>query len=183
MWNSRKQSERYLRKLVALGGVVQRLPNGKLVGRMVRKEGGQKRKSQWQFKVNKQTNCWEWLRSIPSSYGYCRSRGKLTTAHRVVFEFCLEPIPTGLTLDHLCRNRICVNPAHMEPVTMKENTLRGDGPTAINSRKTHCIHGHEFNKENTRIVIRNDCNGRACRECDRNENRKLRKLKNNELGK
>lgn len=69
--------------------------------------------------------------------------------HRIVYELLADPIPEGLTLDHLCRNRPCVNPAHMEPVTMGENSARGTGWAGRNSRKTQCVNGHEFALGNT----------------------------------
>jgi len=69
--------------------------------------------------------------------------------HRIAYEFALGPIPDGLTLDHLCRNTICCNPAHLEPVTLRVNTLRGTSPIADNARKTHCKNGHPFDEANT----------------------------------
>ncbi len=71
-----------------------------------------------------------------------------------------------MTLDHLCRNKACVNPEHLEPVTQKENVLRGVGPTAINAKKTHCIRGHEFNEQNT--IFHPRTNYRTCRVCKNN---------------
>jgi len=74
------------------------------------------------------------------------------------------PIPAGLQLDHLCRNRACVRPDHLEPVRSRENTLRGFGPSAINARKTVCAHGHPFDEANTG---RSPNGRRFCRECGR----------------
>jgi len=84
-------------------------------------------------------------------------------AHRYVYEQEVGPIPDGLTLDHLCRNRACVNPDHLEPVTMRVNTLRGETITARNAAKTRCDKGHEFTPENT--MRKPD--GRRCRVCQR----------------
>jgi hypothetical protein len=92
-----------------------------------------------------ETGCWLWL-GIINAEGYGRIYVGGTTpelqAHRVVYEQVRGLIPTGLTLDHLCRFPGCVNPAHMDPVTMRENILRGTGPTARNAVKTHCPKGH-----------------------------------------
>lgn len=73
------------------------------------------------------------------------------------------PVPDEMQVDHLCRNRGCVNPEHLESVTNRENTLRGSGVAAINAAKTCCKRGHEFNESNT--YYRPDGTGRACRTC------------------
>ena len=122
-------------------------------------------------------DCWIWLgamSSTPTDYGQVQWRGKHAPAHRVVYEILVGPIPDGLTLDHLCRNHSCVNPKHLEPVTMRENTLRGVGPTAVNARKTHCHNGHEFTLLNTQVVRRRGCIERHCRKCKRETKRRLR---------
>lgn len=85
-----------------------------------------------------------WLKELNKSKTYL--------AHRVMYENCVGPIPEGLVLDHLCRNTICINPDHLEPVTVIENLMRGVGESAKNKRKTHCIRGHKFTPENTRTV-------------------------------
>jgi len=85
-------------------------------------------------------------------------------AHRFAYEALVGPIPEGLKLDHLCRNRACVNPDHTEPVTDRVNTLRGFGPTAMNARATHCSEGHEFTDENTYL---NQSGSRVCLTCMR----------------
>src|SRR6266576_3456485 len=87
--------------------------------------------------------CWPWQANRGRGYGNVWIAGRMYRAHRVAYELLIGPIPEGLTLDHLCRNRGCVNPAHLEPVTSRENTLRGEGISANNARKTHCKHGHE----------------------------------------
>ena len=94
--------------------------------------------------------CWEWIRSCSSGgYGHAWIDGGHIYAHRLSYEVHKGKIPDGLTIDHLCRNRKCVNPEHLEAVTRRVNNLRGTSPSAWNYRKTHCISGHEFNKENT----------------------------------
>lgn len=100
-----------------------------------------------------ENDCWEWQGyRRPSGHGTFRVGGKGSSpvhAHRVAYALSVGPIPDGLHLDHLCRNPGCVNPAHMERVTLVENTRRGLSPTAVNARKTHCKRGHEFTPENT----------------------------------
>ncbi|WP_227412199.1 HNH endonuclease signature motif containing protein [Cryobacterium sp. BB736] len=86
-------------------------------------------------------------------------------AHRWAYEHYVGPIPEGMHLDHLCRNRKCVNPEHLEPVTLRENLLRGIGPSAVHAKKTHCPAGHEYAGDNlynhpTKIM-------RVCRTCGR----------------
>jgi len=113
--------------------------------------------------------CWQWTgRLTPDGYGHSFIDGKLRMAHRVVYERAIGPIPPGLQLDHLCRNRGCVNPYHMQPVTQRENALRGNGFSGVNARKTHCPRGHKFSEENT---YRSPKGGRFCRACRRTSNR------------
>lgn len=106
------------------------------------------------------SGCWLWKKPTPNGYG----RVGLVWAHRLAYELLVGPIPTGLELDHLCRAPACVNPAHLEPVTHFENLRRGNGPAAINARKTHCIRGHGFTAENT---YRPPSGDRRCRTCVR----------------
>ena len=171
-WNSVENSERHLRRLVELGGVVTRLPSGELVGKMEKKEvgRGRKPKNEWQFKVSEPGNCWIWLRGT-SGKGYGAFPGGPipgARAHRKYFMILVGPIEKALVLDHLCRMPACVNPAHLEPVSNKENILRGFGMSAMNSIKTACKRGHLFTQENTRYIA----SWRACRECQRMYGRK-----------
>lgn len=119
------------------------------------------------YEVNEETGCWEWRSTIlRTGYPQIGAGGagcKTLLAHRVAYELFVGPIPEGLTIDHLCRVRHCVNPAHLEAVTLRENVLRGDTPAAKNSMKTHCINGHPFNEVNTYMNGRS----RACRACHR----------------
>lgn len=117
-------------------------------------------------KVSRSDGCWEWTGScfIPQGYGRFWMGGtKYVRAHRFAYELLVGPIPDGLVLDHLCRNRKCVRPDHLEPVTQGENVLRGVGLPAVNVAKTHCIHGHEFTEANTYRCG----NARNCRACHR----------------
>lgn len=101
-------------------------------------------------KVEKTDTCWLWTAcTFRGGYGSFWFDGKLVRAHRFAYELLISPIPRGLQLDHLCRVRACVNPVHLEPVTGRENVLRGEGPTAFNALKTHCAHGHLLDEVNT----------------------------------
>jgi hypothetical protein len=129
-------------------------------------------------KVNKTDTCWLWtgalLREGYGQIGYTMD-GVVTRwlAHRLVYTMIKGEIPKGLTLDHLCRVRSCVNPDHLEPVTLKVNLLRGEGVGALNARKTACKRGHPFDAENTYVW-----NGkRICRECGRENVRRARAKK------
>jgi hypothetical protein len=126
-------------------------------------------------KVEKTSGCWYWNGAISDNgYGnfYIPNENRKTTlAHVLAYRWCVGPIPDGKHLDHLCRTRRCVNPEHLEPVTCKENLLRGIGPTAMNASKTHCKHGHPFTPENTYFRNRSSkrpTGGRKCRICIRN---------------
>lgn len=95
--------------------------------------------------------CWLWMGALtaaaPNGYGrFMRGDGTTTTAHRVSFEWLVGEIPEGLELDHLCRVRRCVNPQHLEPVTHRENVLRGVSIVADFARQTSCVWGHEFDR-------------------------------------
>lgn len=129
-------------------------------------------------KVDKSGDCWLWTARI-NSCGYgtfsARANGWVPRmAHRLAYEYLIGPIPVGLQLDHLCRNRACVNPEHCEPVTGRENTLRGVTLAAANAAKTHCIRGHEFTPENTNV---GPSGARRCRTCSALRQRKYRRKK------
>ena len=91
--------------------------------------------------------------------------------HRAIYEKFVGPIPDGLTIDHLCRNRLCVNPAHLEPVTLAANVLRGESLPAKNARKTHCPKGHPYDETNTHITKQG---WRICKACNRERQRSPR---------
>lgn len=108
------------------------------------------------------SGCWLWTGARSGSgYGNLWANGRNALAHRVVWESLVGPIPPGLTLDHLCRNQLCVNPDHLEVVTTKVNTMRGTSFAAVNARKTQCPRGHPYEGKN---LIRYG-NGRFCRAC------------------
>jgi HNH endonuclease len=114
------------------------------------------------------TRCLEWTGYLIRGYGQfsvgqLNGRTVQARVHRWLYERWVGPIPKALTIDHLCRNKRCVNPKHLEAVTRAENVLRGEAPSAQNARKTHCKNGHEFTPENT--IWRAD--GRSCRSCKR----------------
>lgn len=110
------------------------------------------------------SGCWIWLGKLGGRGYGCYGRNN-RAAHRLSWEIENGPIPDGLVVDHKCRNILCVNPSHLEPVTNVENVLRGKGPTALNAAKTHCHKGHEFTPKNTKLQIRNGRVSRSCKKC------------------
>lgn len=126
--------------------------------------------------VNPETGCWEkhgWVNN--AGYGQVRIGKKFYLMHRLAWEGVNGPIPAGLTIDHLCRNRCCSNPDHLEAVTHRENLMRSPTQiTAVHARKTHCIRGHEFTPENTKIrASKNGAPGRVCIACEKQKGRKV----------
>lgn len=120
-------------------------------------------------KVAKTDACWLWTAAKDQyGYGLFSSTSKMG-AHRWAYERLVGPIPKGLVIDHLCRTRACVNPAHMEAVTNKENILRGESLSAQRGRQTHCKYGHEFTPENTYV---RPGGHRDCRVCLRRRDQK-----------
>lgn len=113
-------------------------------------------------KVDKSGDCWEWIASRQFGYGRFRFNGGPVGAHRVAWLLLRGAIPAGMTLDHLCRNRGCVNPDHLEVVTRGENVLRGEGVTAREARQTTCVNGHVLAPPN---IYRCNGKGRICRTC------------------
>lgn len=123
------------------------------------------------------TGCWLWMGCQRRGYGGYRVGGKGSAfrgAHRVAYETLVGDVSSGLQLDHICRNRDCVNPAHLEPVTARENTLRGQTPAARNAAKTHCPKGHAYDAENTHLDETTGRHIRVCRACGRENMRRFR---------
>ena len=122
----------------------------------------------WKW-VEINNRCWNWTGALsPDGYGQFWN-GKRVRAHRYAYETFIGPIPEELECDHLCRNRACVNPAHIELVTSSVNSLRGLAPAMIKQfhlSKTHCPHGHAYDEGNTYIAPNG---GRECRTCRRKQ--------------
>lgn len=113
-------------------------------------------------RIEKTKSCWLWTGGTGrNGYGDVYFDGRMQKAHRIVYRIFKGPIPEGLVLDHLCRIRRCVNPDHLEPVTHRENTIRGIGFASVNHRKTTCPRGHLYDTK--------DKCGRRCLQCRREQ--------------
>ena len=117
-------------------------------------------------RVDKTNKCWEWKGTVcpKTGYGIFPIKHMTIRAHRLSYEFYTgKPLPANKVCDHLCRNRACVNPVHIEMVDSKTNILRGVGVAAINARKIKCVNGHEFKFPN--VYVPRSIHGRHCRKC------------------
>ena len=123
------------------------------------------------------SGCWLWTgATFPNGYGTLKYHKKPWLAHRFFYTALRGPIPDGWVIDHLCRNRSCVNPDHMQIVTQWENNARGAGISAMNLRKTHCSKGHPLSGSNLyRYKKRRSC--RRCRNSASIISRRNRNLK------
>jgi hypothetical protein len=119
--------------------------------------------------------CWLWTASkMQYGYGAFNFGPRIGRAHVFAYTVLVGPIPDGLELDHLCRVPGCVNPSHLEPVTHRENCLRGTSIVAVYAQRTHCKNGHEFTSDNTG---RGRGNSRRCLACHRESERERNLLK------
>ena len=122
--------------------------------------------------IDRETGCWNWTGSKTDGYGYASVNGKLWRVHRFVYTKLRGPIPDGMVTDHLCRNRGCSNPDHIEVVTNRENVIRGIGISAKNLTKTHCPHGHPYGPT---TIVRGSPT-RVCLTCRRAYDKRRRAL-------
>lgn len=124
-----------------------------------------------------ENGCWLFAKSVQSNgYGKIWDGSRVVYAHRFSYELHVGKIPKGLDLDHLCRNRSCVNPSHLEPVSRSENLKRGDAGKHLaeeQAQKTHCPRGHPYSGEN----LVTDGKRRACRVCNKEKYSRYRQKK------
>jgi hypothetical protein len=129
-------------------------------------------------KVRMTDGCWIWTGSrTRAGYGHFSVDGAKVYAHRLSYERVVGLIPSGLEIDHLCRNRACVRPDHLEPVTRRVNGLRGYGVGGVNSRKVSCPKGHAYTDDNVLFERKGAGFARRCRTCRRERDRARNRLR------
>ena len=137
-----------------------------------------KRNFEKSIEKTKYTSCWKWKGVITrQGYGILHlGNDRYIKAHRYSYELYKKPIEPGLVIDHICRNKACVNPEHLREVTTRINSIENShSASAVNIIKTHCIRGHEFTEENTYLRFRKGKPNRKCRECIRNYHKEYHK--------
>jgi hypothetical protein len=128
----------------------------------------------------REDGCWQWLgQCSENGYGISKHEGHQIATHRLIYFLMIEPLPPEMVLHHTCENTGCVNPAHLEPLSVREHLRRGRTFQAANAAKTHCPRGHEYTPENTRLTAGKH-GGRECLTCRRE--RKARSRESTESG-
>lgn len=118
------------------------------------------------------SGCWPWIgATYNNGYGRMRQLGKELKAHRVIYKEIKGELDDSMALDHLCRNRACVNPDHLQPVSHRLNCVRGNGPSGLNARKTQCKYGHQLDPVDLDSPT---SKRRICVECNLMRNAKYR---------
>ncbi len=115
--------------------------------------------------VKQEGGCWVWTGLTRAGYGRIKDKGHMVSAHRATYEHFRGPIPAGLQIDHLCRNRSCVNPDHLEPVDNRTNAMRGSAPSIALYLKQRCSKGHDLSTGNYYVL--KSRGARLCKECSR----------------
>lgn len=139
-------------------------------------EGARNAKSCLQGYVIQENGCWDWVggttRTGALRYGILWNNGRHHRASRWMYRLTGKTIPEGFHLDHLCRNTLCVNPDHLEPVPQRVNCFRGMAPSAENARKTHCKWGHPFGPDSVFFMRTEGAHRRICKECRRERHKR-----------
>ncbi len=121
----------------------------------------------WPRVVINKDLCWLWQGASQHGYGSVRINNKPTSLHRFTYSLFKKRLENGKELDHLCRNKSCCNPSHLEQVTHKENVFRGNAPCVALAARTHCKHGHQFSGSNMIIQYYKGRPFRRCMACAR----------------